>query len=70
MTLNDFSAAQADRESGALQKAAAGMTADELSDIIAEAIRRAMPAIRVYVLESDITAAQDVVKTVVRHAKF
>ncbi len=37
---------------------------------LAEAIRAALGDLKVYVLESDITAAQTAVKTVVEQAKF
>ncbi len=72
MTGNELSAGQADRGSDALKNVngTAAITARELSDIIAEAIRLAVPAIRVYVLEADITAAQGAVKTVVEQSKF
>ncbi len=46
------------------------ITADELSEIIAAAIAKAIPSIKVYVLESDITSAQDAVRTVVEQSRF
>jgi len=72
MLKNEFSARGADMDSFAdsVQGTHAGAAAEELAEIIAEAIRRALPSIRVYVLESDITASQNAVKTVVEHSRF
>lgn len=49
------------------------LTADNgtwLKNIIVEALREALPEIKVYVLESEITATQNAVKAVVEQASF
>lgn len=41
-----------------------------LKNIIVEALREVLPEIKVYVLESEITATQNAVKAVVEQASF
>ena len=72
MIKNEMSADGADtvRIAGSGRNISMEVAAGELSEIIAAALKKAIPSIRVYVLESDITAAQDAVRTVVEQSRF